>query len=104
MASEVLDGPVLHDALKHVVFVVVRVKHYLLLSRQLLLLLQYILKEEKKSSMNYGSKYKLQPRLKATALCFKEQHHHQNPQNVVYNVGKFHPNGASMIMNGKKIC
>jgi hypothetical protein len=46
---------------------------------------------------------RIQPSLEAAVLCFKEQHHHQNPQNNVCNVGKLHPNGATMIMNAIKI-
>jgi hypothetical protein len=59
MMGEVLDIPVLHDVLDHVVLLVVSIECFLLLRRQLLLLFQFSLKGRDRGLIrlyNQGSK------------------------------------------------
>jgi hypothetical protein len=92
MVGKVLDVPVLHDILKHIVLLVVRVECFLLLGCQHVLLFQLSLKVKKRRFNKT-----IQPRFKATVLCFKEQQQQKKSPNT-----GLYLNGARTIMNVKK--
>jgi hypothetical protein len=70
MMGEVLDIPVLHDVLDHVVLLVVSIECFLLLRRQLLLLFQFSLKGRDRGSIRlYNQSSKQLHRVYRTAAA-----------------------------------